>query len=240
MNQPAPASNATTLENRCANWILRAAGSLMVAAAALLAGCETSRLTMAAFSSPYKPDNIFIAAPQLPGDLKRVAVLPLACGERRTDLVEGRDALGPALAAELIKAKKFEVVEVSPDELSRLTGRVEWTGEEVLPAGFLDSLQKKFGCDAVLFCQLTEFHAYPPLAVGWRLRLVAVRGQKTLWAGDEQFDAGRPAVMAGARHYQQQEQRQMSDETAGWLALNSPQWFGQYAIACLLDTLPAR
>jgi hypothetical protein len=240
MNQPAPASNATTLENRCANWILRAAGSLMVAAAALLAGCETSRLTMAAFSSPYKPDNIFIAAPQLPGDLKRVAVLPLACGERRTDLVEGRDALGPALAAELIKAKKFEVVEVSPDELSRLTGRVEWTGAEVLPAGFLDSLQKKFGCDAVLFCELTEFHAYPPLAVGWRLRLVAVHGQKTLWDADEQFDAGKPAVMAGARLYQQQEQRQMGDENAGWLALNSPRWFGQYSLACLLDTLPAR
>jgi len=229
------------LENRCANWILRATGSLMVAAAAaLLAGCETSRLTMAAFSSPYKPDNIFIAAPQLPGDLKRVAVLPLACGERRTDLAEGCNALGPVLVTELIKAKKFEVVPIPPEELTRLTGRADWTGGEVLPASFLDSLEKKYGCDAVLFCQLTEFQPYPPLAVGWRLRLVAVHGHKTLWAGDEHFDAGKPAVIAGARLYQQREQRQLGDDTASWLALNSPRQFGQYSVARLLDTLPAR
>ena len=195
---------------------------------------------MAYLSSPYKPENIFRAAQQLPGDLKRVAVLPIACDGRRTDMSAGRDALGPVLIAELIKAKKFEVVVVSPEELSRLTGRAEWTGDEVLPAGILDSLKKEYGCDAVLFCQLTGFQAYPPLAVGWRLRLVDVRGQKTLWAGDEDFDAGKPAVIAGARRYQQREQWQLNTDPVGGLALNSPRRFGQYTITCLLDTLPAR
>ena len=198
------------------------------------------RLPAAALIAPSQPDNVFVAAPQLPDEVKRVAVLPLVCGEPRTDLAEGCSTLGPVLVSELIKAKKFEVVTIPPDELARLTGRADWTSEKVLPADFLDSLGKKYGCDAVLFCQLTEYQAYPPLAVGWRLRLVTVRGHKTLWAGDEHFDAGKPPVMAGARRYQQHESRLLNDDTAGWLALNSPRQFGQYSIAQLLDTLPAR
>jgi hypothetical protein len=132
------------------------------------------------------------------------------------------------------------VVQASSEELRRLTGRAEWTGEETLPAGLLGSLKKEYGCDAVLFCQLTGFQAYPPLAIGWRLKLVDVRQKKTIWAGDEHFDAGRPAVMAAARRYQQRQQRQLGGDTADWLAATSPQWFGQYSLASLFNTLPAR
>jgi len=242
MNPTTPVSMATPLENnRSTHWILGAVWCLGFAAlTVLLSGCETSDFEAATLGTPYKPNNIFVATNQLPDDLKRVAVLPLACVGRQTDLLEGRDALEPVLVAELIKAKKFDVITVPPEELSRLTGRADWTGEEVLPTGFLDLIKKQYGCDAVLFCQLTEFQAYPPLAVGWQLRLVSVRGQKTLWASDEQFDAGKPAAMAGARFYQQREERQFGDESAVWLALNSPRSFGQYSIACLFDTLPAR
>jgi hypothetical protein len=241
MNRIAPANNAIKLENRCADWMVNAVWSLvLVAVTALLTGCETSGFRAVTLRSPYKPNNIFIAAPQLPGDLKRVAVLPLASGGRRTDLAEGCDALGPVLVAELIKAKKFEVVPVPPEELSRLTGRMDWTGEEVLPAGLLGLLEKEYGCDAVLFCELTEFRAYAPLAVGWRLKLVDVRLKKTIWAGDEHFDAGNPAVIAGARLYTRHGQVVSDDNSGGWLAINSPRRFGQYSINSLLGTLPVR
>jgi hypothetical protein len=91
-----------------------------------------------------------------------------------------------------------------------------------------------------LFCELTEFRAYPPLAVGWRLKLVDVRQRKTLWAGDEHFDAGNPAVLSGARLYQHHGQVVLDDDSGGWLAMNSPRWFGEYSIGSLLGTLPAR
>jgi len=213
---------------------------LLAGTTAFLAGCQTPGATAVVLRPPYKPNNIFIAAPQLPDDLKRVAVLPLDGGGRRTDLAEGCDALGPVLVAELIKSKKFEVVPVPPEELSRLTGRMDWTGEEVLPAGLLGLLEKEYGCDAVLFCELTEFRAYAPLAVGWRLKLVDVRSQKTIWAGDEHFDAGNPAVIAGARLYERREQLVLDDNSGDWLAINSPRRFGQYSIASLLGTLPVR
>lgn len=220
--------------------LLLAAIMVLAVALVLLTGCETTGVMAVDLSAPYKPDNVFLTASKLPGDVKRVAVLPLACDERQTDLVAGREALQPVLVVELVKSKKFEVVEVSPEELWRLTGRADWTGAEILPADFLAALNKACGCDAVLFSELTEFHPYPPLAVGWRLKLVDIRRKETIWAGDEHFDAGKPAVMAAARHYQQEEQRPLEGDTTIWLAANSPRWFGQYSIASLLDTLPAR
>ena len=207
---------------------------------ALVTGCRLPTAAAVNLHAPYRPDNVFLAAPSLPGDVKRVAVLPVVCDARRTDLAAGRGDLQPVLLAELIKAKRFEVVQVPTKALWRLTGRADWAGDEILPPGLLGSLEKKYGCDAVLFCQLTEFRAYPPLAIGWRLKLVDVRGKKVIWAGDEQFDAGRPAVMAAALRYQEHEQRQLGDDTTDWLTVNSPRWFGQYSLASLFNTLPAR
>ena len=116
MNRPSPVCNAMKLENRCAIWMSSAVWIPALAATLFLTGCETSGNPLAYLSPQYKPENIFLAAPQLPGDLKRVAVLPLACDSRQTDLAAGRDALGSVLVAELIKAKKFEVVPVPPEE----------------------------------------------------------------------------------------------------------------------------
>jgi hypothetical protein len=212
----------------------------VLGALALLAGCETPSARALGLHLPYKPHNIFLADNKLPGEIKRVAVLPLACDGRQTDLAAGRDALEPVLFAELIRAKHFEVVQISREELWRLTGRADWTGEDVLPANILDVLKQESGCDAVLFPELTAFRAYPPMAVGWRLKLVEVRQKKTLWAGDEHFDDGNPAVIAGARHYQRRGQVVLDNNSGGWRAVNSPRQFGQYSIDSLLGTLPAR
>ncbi len=215
-------------------------GLFFAAALLLLAGCGTFGPTSVDLSLPYKPDNVYLADARLPSDLKRVAVLPMACDDRQTDLASGRETLQPVLIAELIKTKKFEVIEVKPEELWRLTGCQVWTSWEELPAGFLEALQKEYGCDAVMFCELTEYHAYPPLAVGWRLKLVDVRHRNTIWSGDENFDAGKPAVVLATRRYEHMDKWQIDSETADWLAMNSPSRFGQYSIANLLDTLPAR
>ncbi len=213
---------------------------LLAAATPMLTGCQSPTAVAVDLSNSYRPDNVFVATNDLPRDIKRVAVLPLACNEHRSDLVAGRDALGDTLVAELIKTKRFEVVTVAPDEVWRLSGQSEWSGSENLPADLLDSLQKAYGCDAVLFTELTDYRAYPPMAIGWRLTLVDVRQQKIIWQSDEHFDAGEPAVIAAAGRFQQQEQRQLGDDTVSWLAVNSPRWFGEYSIASVLGTLPAR
>jgi hypothetical protein len=231
-----------------------------------LAACAIMAVVCAAlaedavvFGQDSKPQNVFVSSPELPKDLKRVLVLPLVGEESRADLSSGCEMLDCVLQAELVKTGRFEVIPASSEMLRSLTGRPGWTGAEVLPADFLNSLQRAYGCDAVLFCQLTEFRAYAPLAVGWRMKLVDVRTQKIIWAADEDFDAGIPAVAKGAEQFQKQQQNvhgqarsllknllKYADRQPAsalddqWSILNSPRYFGQYAAVKLLQTLPER
>jgi hypothetical protein len=185
-------------------------------------------------------DNTFQVASNWPVNLRRVALLPLAWEGTSTDLSQGCETLGPILLAELIRTKKFEVAVVSPEVLRHQTGRPSWTGAEILPADFLEALQRVYGCDAVLFCQLTTFHAYPPLAVGWRLKLVETRTGRILWAVDKVFDEKQPATLGQTWHHYLAELGVGHDDSDDWLIENSPSKFGQYAIIQVLSTLPNR
>ncbi len=221
------------------------AGGLL-ACCGLLAGCHS--LTSLTWLKPRQEvpgagatrDNVYLSAPVLPPDVKRVAVLPLTTDERYADLLAGRETLDPVLNAELTKTERFEVIRVTGEGLRNCTGSTGWRGEEALPPGIFSSLRETYGCDAVLFCQLTEFRAYAPLAVGWRLKLVDARTRQILWAGDEIFDAGQSAVKVGASRYQSKHQRSGKALPDDWVMQNSPRRFGQYTVAKLLATLPAR
>ena len=117
----------------------------------------------------------------------------------RGDLPEGCTALTPVLWDQLVKTKKFEVVLVDAATLRSRTGQANWTGTETLPADFLAFLRREYGCDGVLFVELTTYRAYAPLAVGWRMKLVDARSGQIAWAADELFDAARPACSAPRR-----------------------------------------
>jgi hypothetical protein len=185
-------------------------------------------------------ENVFAYPPKLSLDLRRVAVLPLAAEAAGGDLPDGCAALTPVLQEQLIKAGKFEVVAVDPATLRRRTGQVNWTGAEVLPPDFLAFLKREYGCDGVLFAELTTYRAYAPLAVGWRLKLVDVRSGQVLWAVDEVFDAKIPAVSLAAQRFTSPGFSLPFLRQENWVAVNSPRQFGGYTAATLLDTLPDR
>jgi hypothetical protein len=203
----------------------------------LLTGCTTT------YAPPVKSDgvplNFFASSPVLPVSLRRVAILPVACDEPGSAMSEGCETLRPGLLEELIRTKKFEVVSVNPEIMRRYTGRADWTGAEILPADFFNLLQREYGCDAVLFCQLTTFRAYAPLTIGWRMKMVDVRTQRIIWAADEVFDA-KAAAGVGAWLIQQGRQLITPEFSDEWAVLNSPSRFGRYSAAKLLATLPGR
>lgn len=206
-----------------------------------LAGCQTPLFATGPLApKPDHPGNVFAYPPNLSPSLQRVAVLPLAATAAVGDLPEGCEALTPVLWEQLVKSKKFEVVNVTPAQLRRRTGRPAWTGTESLPADFLASLHQEYGCDAVLFSELTAYHAYAPLVVGWRLKLVDVRTGQILWAVDELFDAARPGIASAACHFEKGQQATTAASDRRWVVLNSPRRFGGYSAAALLDTLPDR
>jgi hypothetical protein len=223
----------------------------LLAAGWLLAGCATRnepryqelgedfQVTEPA-PGAARAENVFLQSDVLPRNVRRVAVLPLSSEGRRPELVDACKVLDPVFQAELTRTRKFEVVPASPDVLRIRTGRAEWTGGEVLPPKFFESLSEVYGADAVMFCQLTVFQPNPPLRVGWRLKLVDARTRQTLWAGDEVFDAGKPEQHASLWGRLRDEFRIAPDNVEAWKAQNSPRVFGQYTAAMLLGTLPNR
>jgi TolB-like protein len=207
---------------------------------ALLTGCAVGTPEDLVRFKHYEPQNVFVDGAALPKNIRRVAVLPLVCDDKDINLDEGRAQLEPVLMSELIKTKKFEVVSSDSSFLKNRTTRADWTGEEILPPEFFALLRENSGCDAVLFSRLTVFRAYPPLAVGWRIRLVDAQTGKTIWAADEVFDGGEVAVENGARLHQLTEDRSPWGAPNAWFVQNSPSKFGQYTAARLLATLPPR
>lgn len=188
----------------------------------------------------YRPDNVFAYPAKLSLDVRRVAVLPLAAGASGGDLPEGCEALGPVLLEQLVKTKRFEAVVVDPASLRRGAGQSSWTGEGALPADFFGFLRREYGCDAVLFAELTTYRGYAPLAVGWRLKLADARSGQIIWAADELFDAAHPEVYRASQKFAGERFAWPFCHGENWVAANSPRQFGRYSAAALLDTLPER
>lgn len=198
----------------------------------------------------YHPTNIYRRPAGLPPEVRRVAVLPVTIAESTAFLKAGTDALEPLVYSELEKAKRFEVYQVFPDDLRQWTGKAGWRTDEPLPPDFFARIQQATGCDAVMFCQLTRYAPYPPLAVGWKFSLVAnpVAGHtspaeskdRVIWVADEVLDAGEPTVANSARDYYTQHLRNEAPSAEPTTILSSPVRFGQYTLAALFETLPTR
>jgi hypothetical protein len=227
MNRPA------AKQLRAGKWL----GQLVCACGWLAAGGLFGNLVHAA--EPL-PDNVFARASVLPADLQRVVVLPLAADGPDADLPAGCEALQPVIFDELIRMEKFEVVSARPENLRAGTGRAAWTGTEPLPAAFFDSLQREYGCDAVLFCELTVYHAYAPLAIGWRLKLADVRTHQIIWSADEVFDSHRSAFNWDITEFFEARDSLATKAETRWRLLNSPLQFGRLTVAEILNTLPVR
>lgn len=212
----------------------------LVALSTAMSGCQSAPLHLGLLQRSYRPDNIFVYPPKLSPSFQRVAVLPIAAEMSGNDLPEGCAALNPVLWDQLVKTRKFEVVVVDPARLRAAAGQSSWTGTESLPPDFLAFLRREYGCDGVLFAELTAYRAYAPLAVGWRLKLVDTRSGQIVWAADEVFDARQSSVAHGVQRFTEPGLSVPFWHEDNWLAVNSPSQFGRYSAATLLNTLPDR
>jgi hypothetical protein len=222
--------------------------AMVVAMAAfMLAGCSTVRdsllLPPVELPTYYHPSNVYVYSLSLPASLRRVALLPVTTAGAVASQEAGVEALEPVLQTELEKTKRFEVVTVSGEQLRQLTGQAAWRADEPLPLDFFDRLQKATGCDAIMFCQVTRYQPYQPLAVGWKLNLAsktaATNAQpQLLWSVDEVLDAGEPQVAKAARTYYMQHVHAEQSQADPGTILRSPSLFGRFSLSALFATLP--
>lgn len=230
----------TSFTCRQSGWQFALPLLLLLVLVGLTSGCKTARLTDPVVGPGYQPKNVYQTFDILSVSLRRVAVLPPTSDSQPADLQSGLETLTPVLIEELGRTAKFEVVTISPEQLRAWTGRSHWRAEEKLPADFLKKLRQELDCDGVLFSRLTQYRAYPPLAVGYSFKLAELATTELVWAVDEVFDANDPRVVNSARRYQlgrEQLPWQLSDSRS---ILNSPSGFGRYAASSAFQTLPMR
>lgn len=210
-----------------------------------LTGCGTTTIAHGEIvtGEDYKVSNVHRLAPKLPERIRRLALLPLSCEPNDPELATGRSSLEGVLQGEIDRLNVFEVVRVTPDMMRHLTGQSDWSSNDKLPLDFLSTIKSEMGCDAVLFCRLTRYHAYPPMAVGWSLKMVDTTDAQVWWAADEMFDQADPRVTTASRRYELNHQKYhqanplLADSR---VALISPRRLAQYSVAALFETLPQR
>lgn len=205
-----------------------------------VSGCETITMTDSVFGPSYVPTNVSVASPRLPENCRRVAMLPLAAASADATWEQGRQDLEPVVRTELTKCGRFEAIFVSTSQMSEWTTKRSWRATDVLPADMLARVHSETGCDAILFIELSDYRPYPPVAIGWKARLVEWPSRRDLWAVDEVFDSGREKVVNAARRYQMEQQKLSGALQESRSILASPRRFAQYTLQALFETLPAR
>jgi len=138
--------------------------------------------------SVYRPGSLF-AAPSWPSFVRRVVVLPVACG--LTDLPADYFSAHDSIWRSALQAShRAEFVFLPRTELARLIGKTSFSTSENLPAYFWEKLVAHTGADAVVFLEVTQFSPYGTIEIGFRARITEIHSRVTIWAAEDviQFD----------------------------------------------------
>lgn len=188
----------------------------------------------------FVPSNVYKGTDNLPADLRRVAVLPLAVNGASAQMTHAQEALANAVGDALSRRLAFEVVSIPSEALKRVTGKAEWRANESVPKALFDYLREQKDCQGIVFAELTQFQAYGALQIGWKLRLVDSREAGVYWAADQVFDSGVTSVANAAKRFAQDHDAAPGQPPDSHLILSSPSRFGAYTLNALFATLPAR
>jgi hypothetical protein len=215
-------------------WSRACAAVLSSLAPLVLSGCAVLPPSFDVVTGPdYAPANVYGRHWSEFHPLRKVAVLPLAGPQD----APGKIQIEPVFQAEITRAAVFETVQISPADLEQCTGQSTWSANGPLPKALLERLRKQYGCDGILLPQLTEYSPYPPIALGFKVQLAATDTGQTLWASDEVFNSGVPAVANGARRYQKQQTQGRYPAPDSRLILLCPTAFAHYCSATLVANL---
>lgn len=211
--------------------------SLFLLAPLLLAGCAFLEIELPPPPVPaFAPTN-YRGETRLSADIQRVAVLPVHGGEVADP--ESSAALDPVLLTALQRQVRFEIVSLSRADCLRMFGAPSFSSTEALPAGILEKIASTYAVDAVLFTDITVYHPYRPLALGFRAKLATPREVRLIWAFDEVFSAGQASMLTSVKDYYQGTDKSAPMDISG-AVLQSPTRFGAVAADLMFKTLPPR
>jgi len=220
-----------------ANTRRAAARTMVLLGITLFSGCLVPPATDAARMGPFFAPRNYTGDAQLPANVRRVVLLPIAGGSVAP--AESVAALDPVFIAQLQRQNRFEIVTLTRADCLQRFQAEEFSSVGALPATLLSRLQREFGADAVMFIDLTVFKAYRPLALGVRAKLATVEDPvRLIWTFDNVYSAADAAVANSARaHFLESDGKRIpADMTPS--VLQSPGRFASYVAASMFSTLP--
>ncbi len=214
----------------------------LVVALGLVAGCQL-------LGRVRQPKAVPVSAPTYsqyrlegwnPAALTRVAVLPV---HNESQYTRAGDEFRAALAAELQRLGRFEVVSPPPDGLARDFRRAGQFDEGVL----LD-VARATRSDAIVYATVSHYSPYPRPALGAVVQMVGPLEGKILASVDGLWDTTDGAVAERVRTYYRQTPRERppwvrnhviasDDGFASELALDSPLLFQRFVAMEVAATL---
>lgn len=203
-------------------------------------GCSSQKVTLPEFGPRFIPANIQKTVLTLSQELKRIAILPLTVELDNLAAMDRIDSLTSLFEEELRKQQRFEVVSVSPANLQRWFGRPRILATESVPANLLGHIKTNLLADGILFVRVHSYRPYPPVSIGWDLKLVTTSTGQSLWSIDETFDSAQADVARAARDYFRSHHTghiELGDPQAD---MRSPGLFSRYAAQAATATLPLR
>jgi hypothetical protein len=102
----------------------------------------------------------------------------------------------------------------------------------------LSAIHKALNCDAVLIGTVTEYHPYPRMAVGLRMKLLDLRDGQLLWALEQVWDSTDKTVERRIGEYFQSQMRSGFAPLREQLVVVSPLKFIKFVAYEVAKTLP--
>ena len=204
--------------------------------ALLAGGCASLDPHIDDLGPVYKPVNT--RGPAVwPAAIRRVAVLPAhdTSGRLPASFVTTYDTIWRRT---LDRSQRAEFTGLNRTQLTTWTAKETFAASGLLPPDLLLRIGRETDAQAVLFLDLNQATAYPPLALSFRTRLVDVTTGETLWMADELFDSGRDSTARAARRYAQANGSGKGDATSS--IVQSPTRFAEYAFQAVCELLPPR
>lgn len=130
--------------------------------------------------------------------MRRLVMLPIHSSRPIGEAQRDMDGI---FRAELSKVVKYEIVQVSRQEMVGLFRSESFASSDFIPPELIRLLLQKYAGDAVLFTDFTLFRPYRPMAIGVRTKIVDLKTMDVIWMADGILDSAEPDVANSAMHF---------------------------------------
>ncbi|MCY2932036.1 MAG: hypothetical protein NTV86_21590 [Planctomycetota bacterium] len=204
-------------------WLLSVLGA---AVAALSSGCTAKG------PEAMAPIPCYLESPGVMATVGRaVLVEPPSDPATATVARDLAQSMVRAMAARQIFQVDLATLGEAGLEESVLDGRHTVTLEQ------MKAMRSAFRTDVVILANLTEFHPYPRMRMGLRLRMIDLRSGQLIWSVDHVWDGTQEATARRIQQYHTTRTPGLSDPLEWRVALVSPKAFGEFVAADVAGTL---